>query len=147
MTGVQTCALPISLAGDELTWYTSVPSQEINTFEDVIEKFLARYLHLTKNKPLWHDLANLKQKNNEDYDEFAARWLSQFTRSDCNMKEEEQVRMVISNMKEPMRTLMTIGEVTNWSGLHHRLSRMKQNLDDGIVNNLGISGKKGLPVV
>ena len=51
------------------------------------------------------------------------------------MKEEEQVRMVISNMKEPMRTLMTIGEVMNWSGLHHRLSRMKQNLDDGILNN------------
>ena len=58
------------------------------------------------------------------------------------MKEEEQVRMVISNMKEPMRTLMTIGEVMNWSGLHHRLSRMKQNLDDGILNNLGISDQK-----
>ena len=131
-----------SLAGDALTWYTSVPSHEINTFEDVIEKFLVRYQHLTKNKPLWHDLANLKQKNNEDYEEFATRWLSQFTRSDCNMKEEEQVRMVISNMKEPMRTLMTIGEVMNWSGLHHRLSRMKQNLDDGILNNLGISDQK-----
>ena len=31
-----------SLAGDALTWYTSVPLREINTFEDVIEKFLAR---------------------------------------------------------------------------------------------------------
>ena len=82
-----------SLAGDVLTRYTFVPSHEINTFEDVIERFLAQYQHLTKNKPLWHDLANLKQKNKEDYEEFAARWLSQFTRSDCNMKEEEQIRM------------------------------------------------------
>ena len=105
-----------SLTGDALTWYTSVPSHEINTFEDVVEKFLVRYQHLTKNKPLWHDLANLKQKNNEDYEEFAVRWQNQFARSDCNMQEEEQVRMAISSMKDPMRALMTIGEVVSWSG-------------------------------
>ena len=50
--------------------------------------------------------------------------------------------MVISNMKEPIRTLMTIGEVMNWSGPRHMLSRMKQNLDDGILNNLGVSNQK-----
>ena len=125
-----------SLTGDALTWYTSVPSHEINTFEDVVEKFLARYQHLTKNKPLWHDLANLKQKNNEDYEEFAVRWQNQFARSDCNMQEEEQVRMAISNMKDPMRALMTIGEVVSWSGLYRRLSRMKQNLDEGVLNTI-----------
>ena len=52
------------------------------------------------------------------------------------MQEEEQVRMAISNMKDPMGALMTIGEVISWSGLYRRLSRMKQNLDEGVLNTI-----------
>ncbi|XXG73125.1 hypothetical protein AAC387_Pa07g2093 [Persea americana] len=44
--------------------------------------------------------------------------------------------MAISNMKDPMRALMTIGEVVSWSGLYRRLSRMKQNLDEGVLNTI-----------
>ena len=46
------------------------------------------------------------------------------------------MRMAISNMKDPMRALMTIREVVSWSGVYYRLSRMKQNLDEGVLNTI-----------
>ena len=50
------------LLGDALIWFNSVPTYEIKTFEDDIEKFMNQYRHLISIRASWHDLGQHKGK-------------------------------------------------------------------------------------
>ena len=121
-----------------------MPAHEFKTFEDVIQKFMDQYKHQVSIRPSWHDLANTKQKSDEDYEEFVKRWRLLYTRSSPRLTDDEAVRMVISNLRMPLRPYISLGEAPKtFEALYDRISRMKFDYEEGILFTLMDPKKHG----
>lgn len=80
-----------SLKEEALMWFTNLLNHETRTFEDIINKFMSQYRHLGNIKPTWHNLANCKQKSEEEYEDFVTRWHHLYARTSIKMKDDEAI--------------------------------------------------------
>ena len=77
-----------SLTGDAFQWYLALPTGSVKTWEEMQKLFIARFF-ITQKDVTIADLTNLKQKSNENVQDFIERWRSEANKCRAHLPEDE----------------------------------------------------------
>ena len=64
----------LSLEGDTLEWYYTLPIEDVQDFLRVRDRFFEKYSHQVGYVPSLTDLIAKKMRPNEDFTQFIDRW-------------------------------------------------------------------------
>ncbi|KAM1695761.1 hypothetical protein TB1_029247 [Malus domestica] len=80
-TNEKRCLLfPFTLSGGALNWYCHLPSETVDSFEEVRKLFVFQYIFQTDHLHSTYDLYTIRQKSDESLREYAGRFNHEYSR-------------------------------------------------------------------
>jgi hypothetical protein len=92
---------PQSLGGHCMEWFSKLPPS-IQSFEELVNKFINQYSYNIQHEVTMKDLCNTKQRNGEAFTAFLQRWRRLFARYPRHIPEKEKMEIFIDNLNGEM---------------------------------------------
>ncbi|KAM7522818.1 hypothetical protein LguiA_012730 [Lonicera macranthoides] len=99
-------AFHLTLAGPAQSWFLGLEKHRVQSWRDIVNEFNAQYKMNEELKITRKHLEMAKQKEDESVSEFVTRWRALATQMVERMDEEEQLGMIVKNLKTEIRNKM-----------------------------------------
>lgn len=96
----------LTLAGPAQSWFLGLEKHRVRSWTNIVKEFVAQYKSNEELKITRKHLEMAKQKEGENISEFIARWRGLAAHMVERMDEEEQLGIIVKNLKTKIRTLM-----------------------------------------
>ena len=99
---------PMTLAGQALDWYNSLPMHSLYTFEQLANQFLEHFRINIKEKSSITDLTRLQQFPDETIQDYISRWRVVLTSMPYTIPQEELVKLFSQSCLRPIASILQI---------------------------------------
>src|SRR5262249_41201368 len=103
-----------------LGWFISLSAFELASFDIVANRFLEQFSYLAPPTSTVTDLVNEKMKSDENFHDFANRWVTMLNNSGIRIPESQAIPMIVNNATPQLRSILMISEIHNIHQLHRR---------------------------
>ncbi|KAM7489419.1 hypothetical protein LguiB_026903 [Lonicera macranthoides] len=96
----------LTLAGPAQSWFLNLEKHRVRSWSAIVQEFVAQYKTNEELKVTRKHLEMAKQKEGESINEFVTRWRELAAQMVERLDEEEQLGMIVKNLKPEIRTQM-----------------------------------------
>jgi hypothetical protein len=98
---------PRSLGGQSMEWLSKI-TPPINTFKELINKFISQYSYNIQHQIMMLDLCKAKQKFGEPFITFLQRWRRLFARYSHPVLEKEKMDIFINSLDQELSYMLNL---------------------------------------
>ncbi|KAI8559808.1 hypothetical protein RHMOL_Rhmol04G0203400 [Rhododendron molle] len=128
-----------TLTGSALDWFLTLEFVHYHTWPKIANTFVKQYAYDVQIKLTTQDLEMTKQESSEDFVTFLARWREKAAKIKIHPSEEDQVRIVVNNLRPKYLKHIYTQSITDFKRLH----ATRLQIEEGI--KLGLIGKEEAP--
>ena len=119
-----------SLGKMALSWYHKLPSRSINSWEQLAEQFVGRFMISRTALKHFDSLTSMRKKTGDSLREYAARYVDLYNEvEECTEKQAVSVFRLGLSFGEKLRESLTLNPVETFSELMERVEQHAK-LDD-----------------
>lgn len=129
---------PRTLSGAAGRWFTQIEKSTLKSWDDIANAFLKQYNYNTQIEVTRRGLEMTRQRPNETFTDFLARWKAKAAQVIDLPPKKKQVRIMINNMSRQYHNYLYFQGMTTYDSLIEAATRIEDRKADG-NNNDGVT--------